>query len=151
MQKVIAAYSTVYGNTKTVAEAICEAIEERKIEAECKNVKDLKPEELANFDVILLGSPTHRESVSDDMKDFLGKLKKVKLKGKNGAAFDTRYADIKKGAIEVLEKSMRELGINIILPGQSVIVKGAKGPIAEGELSKCKDFGKSIVEKIAIK
>ena len=151
MPKVIIVYSTVYGNTKTVAEAIYDAIKERKLEAECKNVKDLKPEELINFDVILLGSPTHRASVSDDMREFLDKLKKVKLKGKSGAAFDTRYANVKEGAIEVIEKSMRELGINIILQGQPIIVKGAKGPIAEGELLKCKDFGKSIAEKIAIK
>ncbi|MGQ9468629.1 MAG: flavodoxin family protein [Nitrososphaerales archaeon] len=151
MQKVIVVYSTVYGNTKTVAEAIFEAIKERKIKAECKSVKELKPEELANFDVILLGSPTHRGSVSADMKEFLGKLKKVGLKGKSGAAFDTRYADVKKGAIEVLEKSMRELGINIILSGQPIIIMGAKGPIAEGELSKCKNFGKLITERVAIK
>jgi len=151
MQKVIVAYSTVYGNTKTIAEAICDTIKERKLEAECKNVKDLKPEELINFDVILLGSPTHRVNVSDDMREFLDKLKKVKLKGKSGAAFDTRYTNVKEGAIGVIEKSMRELGINIILPGQPIIVKEARGPIAEGELSKCKDFGKSIIEKVAIK
>lgn len=35
-----------------------------------------------------------------------------------------------------------------LVPGLSIKVQGMKGPIMDGELPKCKDFGKKIATKL---
>ncbi len=48
-----------------------------------------------------------------------------------------------------MEKSVKEkTGWKIITPGLSVKVEGMKGPVAEGEFSKAKEFGKRIAKQL---
>ena len=39
-------------------------------------------------------------------------------------------------------------GSKLVTPGLSIRVKGMRGPISEGELPKCKEFGKKIATQI---
>jgi flavorubredoxin len=148
MPKVIIIYHTVYGNTAKAAEAIRDGIKETGLEVELRHVNDVKPESVTPFDVIIIGSPTHRGGMSEEMKGLVSGLKKLDLRGKKGGAFDTRYVGEEVGALAAIETSMRELGIDVIVPGSPVGVEGAEGPIAEGELPKCKEFGQAIAGKL---
>ncbi|MEM3070095.1 MAG: hypothetical protein QW638_04225, partial [Candidatus Bathyarchaeia archaeon] len=49
-------------------------------------------------------------------------------------------------AVKKMEKRISEKvpGLKQIASGLSIKVQGLKGPIAEGELLKCKEFGKKI-------
>jgi hypothetical protein len=49
-----------------------------------------------------------------------------------------------------MEKRISEkaLGLRQIASGLSIKVLGMKGPIAEGELQKCKEFGKKIATQL---
>jgi len=151
MPKAIVVYYTRFGNTRQAAEAICEGIKEGGLEAECKEIKDIKPEDLAQYDVILVGTPTHYGSMAEEMGKFVEALKEVELKGKRAAAFDTRYAGEKTGGLSELEKYMKKLGMEIILPGLAVLLPAgdAWGPLREGEITKCRKFGESIAQKIS--
>ena len=40
--------------------------------------------------------------------------------------------------------SKKVTGLKIATPGLSILVEGMKGPIADGELPKCKEFGAKI-------
>ena len=40
-------------------------------------------------------------------------------------------------------------GLKLIAPGLSVKVEGMKGPVAEGELPKCSEFGKKIAGQVS--
>jgi len=149
--KAIVVYYTRFGNTRKAAEAISDGIREGGLEAViCKDVKDVKPEELAQYDVIIFGTPTHYGGLADKMLAFMESLRQVNLKGKNSAAFDTRYVGEKTGGLEELEKYMKEFGMNIMLRGLPVLLPAgdAWGPIRNGELRKCKEFGTSIAQKI---
>jgi len=150
--KAIVVYYTRFGNTGKAAEAIRDGIKEGGLEAaECKDVKDVKPEELAQYDIVIFGTPTHYGGVADKMRAFMEALKQVDLKGKNSAAFDTRYEGEKTGGSEELEKYMKEFGMNIIVRGLPVLLRAgdAWGPLRNGELRKCREFGKSIAQKIS--
>jgi len=39
-------------------------------------------------------------------------------------------------------------GLKLVVPGLSIKVDGMKGPITEGELSKCKEFGAKIATQL---
>jgi hypothetical protein len=78
-------------------------------------------------------------------------LAKIDLKAKDVAVFDT-YAG-KKRVNEAMKKLEKIVGkklprINLISPGLSVKVRGTTGPVAEGELPKCVDFGKRIAGQL---
>lgn len=148
MGKVVIIYDTVYGNTARAAEGIGDGMKQVGLEVELRHVKDIKPEDVTAFDVIIMGSPTHAGDMSKDMRSFVTALKGLTLEGKKGAAFDTRYVGEDVGATIAIESSMRELGIDIVVPGSPFKVEGGEGPIAEGELPKCKEFGRAIARKL---
>ena len=60
MVKIFVVYDTKYGNTKLVAEKIVEGMKEAEgIETTIGDVEETDPEQAADFDAILVGSPNH--------------------------------------------------------------------------------------------
>ena len=150
MARVIVVYHTVYGNTEKAAEAVRDGFASAGMEVECKRIRDTNPDDLKAFDVVVFGTPTHMEDIPEDVRKFMESLKPIDLRGKRGAAFDTRYEDETVGGLRTLEKYMKGYGMKIVLNGLPVLLpSGAgEGPLSKNELSKCNGFGKSIGEKI---
>jgi flavodoxin len=150
MVRAIVVYYTVYGNTEKAAKAVRDGLASAGVEAECRRIQETKPDDLKAFDLIIFGTPTHMEDIPDDVRRFMESLKPVDLRGKEGAAFDTRYEDEPIGGLSQLEKYMKSYGIRIVSSGLPVLLpSGAgEGPLITDELSKCTRFGKSIGEKI---
>jgi flavorubredoxin len=79
-------------------------------------------------------------------------MAELDMKGKDVVVFGT-YAG-KERAVDRAEKKLEATvknklpNLNLISPGLSVRVKGITGPIVEGELPKCVDFGKKIAGQI---
>ncbi|GBQ87929.1 flavodoxin/nitric oxide synthase [Acetobacter nitrogenifigens DSM 23921 = NBRC 105050] len=111
MTKVLVLYYSSYGHIETMASAIAEGVREAGAEAVVKRVPELVPEEvakashfkvdqavplatpgeLADYDAIIVGSPTRFGRVSSQMANFWdqtgGLWAKGALIGKVGAAF----------------------------------------------------------------
>jgi len=151
MAKTMVTFESKYGNTKLVAENVVEGIREVEgIESVLSELKKVDLDGIADYDVILIGSPNHFGGPTRGIKKFIDKLGKLQLNGKSYAVFDTYIrADFEK-AVKKMEKRMSEKasGLKRIVPGLSIRVQGMKGPILDGELTKCKDFGKKIAEQI---
>ncbi|MDH5438150.1 MAG: flavodoxin family protein [Candidatus Bathyarchaeota archaeon] len=151
MAKVIVVYESKYGNTKQVAETIVEGMNEiERIEAVLKEPKHVEPTEVLDYDVILIGSPNHIGGPTRGIRKFIDKLGKIGLEGKPGAVFDTYMGGDFNKAVRKMEKRINEKvpGLKLITSGLSIKVGGTKGPIVEGELPKCKDFGKKIASQL---
>ena len=151
MAKVIVVYESKYGNTKQVAETIVEGMNEiERIEAVLKEPKHVEPTEVLDYDVILIGSPNHIGGPTRGIRKFIDKLGKIGLEGKPGAVFDTYMGGDFNKAVRKMEKRINEKvhGLKLITSGLSIKVAGTKGPIVEGELTKCKDFGKKIANQL---
>lgn len=149
--KVFVVYDTKYGNTKLVAEEIVNGIEDvGGIETAIGYVKEVDIEEVAGSDAILIGAPNHMGGPSWTIGGFIDKLGRVNLKAKGFAVFDT-YAgtDFEKAVKKMEERINRKIpGLKQIAPGLSIKVQGMKGPLVEGELPKCREFGKRIANQI---
>jgi len=151
--KVFVVYDTKYGNTKLVAETIVEGMREVKgIETAISDVEEVDIEKVADYDAILIGSPNHMGGPVRGIKKFIDKLGKLKLKAKWVAVFDTYLGGDFKKAAKKMEKRIGEKvpGLKPITSGLSIKVGGMEGPIVEGELPKCKDFGKKIATQLKI-
>jgi len=149
--KVFVVYDTKYGNTKLVAEKIVEGIREVEgIETAISDVEEVDLEKVADYDAILIGAPNHMGSPARTIGKFIDKLGKHDLKAKWVAVFDTYLGGDFEKAMKKMEKRIGEKvpDLKLITSGLSIRVGGMKGPIVEGELSKCKDFGKKIANQL---
>jgi len=151
--EVYVVYDSKYGNTKLVAENILKVIREVEgIKAAIGYVKEVDAEEVANYDVIFLGTPNHMGRPSRTMTKFVDKLAEIDLKVKDVAVFGTYAGRIRTvdRAVKKLEKMVKKKlpNVNLISPTLSVRVNGVTGPIVEGELPKCVDFGKKIASHL---
>ena len=151
MAKVIVVYESKYGNTKLVAETIIEGMREVSgIEAVLSELKEVDLDQVREFDAILVGSPNHIGNATRSIRKFIDELGKLRLEGKMIAVFDTYIGGDFEKAVRKMEKQISEKapGLKVVAPGLSIRVKGMKGPIAEGELPKCKEFGGKIATQI---
>ena len=152
LAQVIIVYDSKFGNTKLVAETILEGINEvENVEAVLKKLEQTDPAELLGYDMILIGSPNHYGGPTIDMKEFMNRLENVGLVEKPVAFFDTYLgAGFFEKAVKRMEKMINEKlpGLNVIVPGLSIRVEKSRGPIVEGELPKCRDFGQKMAHHL---
>jgi menaquinone-dependent protoporphyrinogen IX oxidase len=153
LTKVFVAYDSKYGHTKLVAEKIVEGIKEAEgIETAIGYVKEVNLQKLADYDAIVLGAPNHMGRPSRTMQKFVDKLAEIELKAKDAAVFGTYAGRIRTDdrAMKKLEKMVEKKlpKLNQISSGLSIGIIGISGPIVEGELPKCVEFGKKIAEQL---
>jgi flavorubredoxin len=130
----IVIYDSKYGNTEKIAESLAGGMRMGGMDVTCINTNDVRTDSLKDYDFIAIGAPTQMFTASRPMKDFLLKLERVKgLRGKYAFAFDTKFASRLSGsASKYIEKTLKELGMNIVKPRQSAIVGKTEGPL-EGD------------------
>jgi flavodoxin len=150
MPKAIVVYESVFGNTKRAAEAIAEGMKGAGVEAVLSTPKELDEKKLAEFDAIVVGSPTHMGGATRGTRKFIDKLGKLGLEGKLVAFFDCHASPEPGKAVDKMEKQLGEKapGLKLASPGLSLVVEGMRGPISEGELPKCKEFGIIIANQL---
>ena len=149
--KVIVVYDSKYGNTKLAAETIAEGMREVEgTETVVSRVKEVDLSRIPDYDVILVGSPNHIGGPTWGIKRFIGRLGKLPLEGKMFAVFDTYLGKEFGKAVKKMESRISEKipGLKMAAPGLSIRVEGMKGPIPEGELPKCEEFGNKIAAQI---
>lgn len=149
MLKVFVVYDTKYGNTKLVAEKIVEGIREVEgVETAISDVSEVNVEKVADSDLILIGSPNHVGRPARGIEAFIDKLGKLDLKTKWVSVFDTHMAADEHAHIKMEQRIGEKVPVlKLITPSLSIRVKtgsSMKGPIEDGELPKCVDFGKKI-------
>ncbi|MBS7643227.1 FprA family A-type flavoprotein [Candidatus Bathyarchaeota archaeon] len=147
LAKVIVIYESKYGNTKLVAEKIIEGMKRVKgVETVLCEVREVDLHQIPSYDAILIGSPNHIGGPTRSIKKFIDKLGKLNLDEKWFAVFDTYLGKDFEKAVKKMEDEISEKapGMKKIVPGLSIRVQGIKGPIVEGELSKCNEFGEKI-------
>jgi len=145
MGRAVVIYDTKFGNTERLANALAEGLKEQGVEVDCVKVDAVDVGRLAEYDLLLVGGPTHAFGISKPMKDFIKKLKDLDLRGKKAFAFDTKLKSrIAGSAAKGIEKHLEKLGMSIVKPHSSAIVKGVEGPLEEGVEEKFRQMGAEI-------
>lgn len=152
MAKIMVAYESKYGNTKLAAESIVDGMREVSgTEIMLSELTKVDLNQLIEFDAILIGCPNHIGRPTRNTRKFIDQLGKPDLKGKLAAVFDTYLGKDYEKAVKKMERQISEKvpELKLVAPGLSIRVEGMKGPIAEGELPKCKEFGVRIASLIS--
>jgi flavorubredoxin len=102
------------------------------------------PEELANYDAIIIGTPTYHHDLSSDMKDLFEKaaVKNINLKDRIGAAFGS-YGWSGEAPRLILEIMKNRFQMRTIEPG--LILKYE--PDEKG-LTDCRELGRKVAESL---
>ena len=91
MPKVLIIYYSRSGNTKAMATAVEEGVKSEGLDIQLKDVKDVSPRELLEYEGIIIGSPTYYGTMAGQIKLLLDESVEYhgKLAGKVGGAFSS--------------------------------------------------------------
>jgi len=143
-------YDSKYGNTKIAAQQIAEGMKEIvEMETTTIYVKEIEYKKLMDYDILVIGAPNHMGRPSQTMKKFVNNLSEHDLRATQVAIFGTYSGKVRADrSVKKLEQMLKNKlpTLSLILPSLSIKVNGVTGPLAEGELAKCKEFGKKIAK-----
>jgi flavodoxin len=139
----------VYGNTEKVARALAKGLEDGGVDVDCMRVSAVKFDELSGYDLLVVGSPVHAWSASKPIKAFLERLKSAEgLSGKKAFALDTKMSRsrLAGSAGGKIEGKLKSLGLTIVKPHASTVVKGREGSLEEGAEETFKQLGAELAK-----
>lgn len=123
----IVLYATNSGGTYMAAQIVADVFKQAGNQFDLKNVKELEPNSLVNYDLIVIGSPSYdyngkEGQPHEEVTNFLSKLAKETLQNKKIAIFglgDSSYMEFC-GAVKVMEKILSDLGAKQIAESLSI-------------------------------
>ncbi|MFZ2096818.1 MAG: flavodoxin domain-containing protein [Anaerolineales bacterium] len=151
--KIIVLYDSLYGNTEVIAHLIANTLKGYG-EVQEARAGSLFIEQLADIQMLVVGSPTQQFRPTVGMRSFLNQIPKNGLWGVKVAAFDTRLtmSEIEKSpplpfferifgyAAERIAKQLQKKGGELVLPAEGFYVEGMKGPLAKGEVERAEKW-----------
>ena len=145
--KTLVVYDSLYGNTKTIAQAIGDAIPG---EVEVLHVGGANASVLEASDLLVVGAPTHGAKPSPDCQEFLDQIEGPALEGVRVAGFDTRMTNrlitIFGTAAPKIAKALEKKGGTLAGPPGGFYVTGGEGPLKEGEIERAAAWAKGLLE-----
>lgn len=148
--KILVLYDTQYGNTQRLADEIADHLPG---DVNLKLVGDCQPQEISEYQLVFMGSPTHGADASDHFKTVFGKLESEDIRGVPIGVFDTRMTLFLLRpfgfAAPKIAQRIRSLGGTVIGEAAGFIVSGGEGPLAEGELERAQRWALDIRETAA--
>jgi len=149
MIKAIVVYDTKFGNTERIAKVLADGMKERGVKVDCVQVEKVEIDRLTEYDLLAIGGPTHTRNISKPIKGFLEKLESVDVRGMKAFAFDIRVKRLFAGSAgKRIEKALKRLGMSIIRPYSSALVKEREGPLEEEMEKMFKHISAELVELI---
>jgi flavorubredoxin len=143
MPKIIILYYSRTGNTEKMAKAVAEGAKTFP-SVEVELTYHATPEQLKEFDAIIVGTPTYHHDTTTDIKKLFEEaaIKNIDLKGKVGAAFGS-YGWSGEAPKMVLEIMKNKFEMNVTEP--PLLVRYTPDTVG---LQKCREFGQRIAGKL---
>jgi flavodoxin I len=146
MMKTLVVYDSLYGNTRTIAQAIGDAIPG---EVEVLQVGEVDVSTLAAYGQLIVGAPTHGARPSPHVREFLDQIQAPALEGMNVAGFDTRLTNrlilMFGTAAPKITTALKKKGGKLVGAPEGFSVTGGEGPLKEGEIERAAAWAKGLV------
>lgn len=141
--RALVVYDSQYGNTERIAQAIGEAIGSPVV-----RVSSVSPSDLKEYDLLIVGSPTHGGWYTPEVRSLLEAL--PHLGGSKVAAFDTRTASIWNRLLPFgyaaprIARKLEGSGGSLVALPEGFVVLGIEGPLKDGELERAASWARGI-------
>ena len=144
-------YFSKFGNTQKVADAIGETLRSACAVRVVDLIK-IGESDLKEADLIVMGVPTHRMNLPEDVKSAFEKLPRHILRHKSVAGFDTSYKMSwwlsKLTASRKLLRNLKRLGGKRIVPPETFHVVAREGPMCDGEIERAGNWARQILSRV---
>lgn len=147
MANALIVFDSWYRNTRLVAEEIARGMSSTgRVTTTVTSVQELSPPRLRDYDIIVIGSPSHQGAATRPVKELLHQLALDRLDTKTVSFFDTHLPRQTGGATLRMKQTLNreDPSLHLASPGISVYVDAVGGPLHEGEESKCREFGERL-------
>jgi flavodoxin len=141
-------YESKYGNTRSIGEAIAEVLlSDGSLEVTISRIGAADLVALEGSDLIVVGSPNHGGTCTRTVKHLLKRMARMDLEGKRIVFFDTCIRGSEGVAVRNMAARVDKAGCRatLLTPGLSVVVKGMRGPLAQGALDEARGFARRIM------
>lgn len=162
---VLVVHESMFGNTATIARAICQGVSEHGVSAAAVDVASA-PADPGELELLIVGGPTHafglsrpatRASAAEQggtaggevgVREWLAGLPRPQ-RPTRAACFDTR---VRKpfpvgSAARGIRRRLRRLGFDVT-ERRSFVVGGTPGPLADGEVERAREWGAALAASI---
>jgi flavodoxin len=149
--KALVVYDSVYGNTEKVAKALAKGLGDSGVDVDTLRADMVKFDEVSKYDLLVVGGPVHAWNVTKPIKAFLERLKTVEgLSGKKAFAYDTKLnkSSLAGSVGGKIEGNLKGLGLMIVKPHVTAVVKGMEGPLEEGVEEAFAQIGAELAKTI---
>ncbi len=150
--KTLIVYDSYFGNTEKIARAICTSLDSLG-DVQIFRVSEVRPDQLAGVDFLIVGSPTRAFRPSPAIQAYLKGLPKDALTGLRVAAFDTRINPEETNsaflrfmvklfgyAAKPIANQLAKKGGQLVAPPDGFYVKDTEGPLKEGEMERAANW-----------
>jgi flavodoxin len=155
--KVLIVYDSLFGNTEKIAHTVHGELS-KTTEVKLARAAALPRLTMNDLDLLLVGGPTHRQTMSDAVAKLIQATPAAALQGIPVATFDTsydmpRWLRVASGgtAANKILRGLRKLGaLRLASPKSFLIEHNHEGPLMAGELEKAERWAASLAEKLVL-
>lgn len=148
MMNALIVYFSKFGHTQRIAEAMAQALDAGNGSVRLISSEELGTADLAEADLVVMGSPTHNMNLPKPVRPALETLPRRCLRGKRVATFDTSYKMnwllARFTAAPRLARKLRKLGGKQVGRPETFFVAGREGPLFDGELERAGDWAAAL-------
>lgn len=149
--KSLVVYFSKFGNTQKIAEAIAETLRSAGL-VRVISTDQLNVSELAEVGLVVMGTPTHRMNLPEDVRVVFETLPRRILRSIPVATFDTSYKMSRWltpfTAARKLAHKLHRLGGKSVVPPETFHVVEREGPLYEGEIERARTWAAFILKQI---
>ena len=168
--KIVVVYESMFGNTRTVGEAIAEGLRQAG-DVRAGTVDDLSPDEVRDAQLIVAGGPTQARGmakpnahqtvaanralakygpVEPGQESLVGWLERLPAGRGVAASFDTRFDKPVWRTGSAAKEIARRLSVKgySVAETQSFFVRTTGGPLADGERERAVVWGRELAAKV---
>jgi hypothetical protein len=164
--QALVVYESMFGCTEQVARAVADGLDAEGLRVTLTDVRNAPPASDAQYDVLVVGAPTHAfslsrpatradavrqggrpESAATGMREWLTATPRAAGRGRPAAAFDTRVTKVRrlpKAASTRAAHVLAHHGYTLIARPTPFLVQDTSGPVVDGELDRAAAWGRAL-------
>ncbi|WP_395659610.1 flavodoxin/nitric oxide synthase [Nocardioides sp.] len=167
--RALLVYESMFGSTHEIADAVVAGLTEAGAEVELHEVRSAPAARDADFDLLVVGAPTHAfslsrpatrqeavrqgagaELVETGLREWIAALgPREEAHDRAAAAFDTRVTKVRnlpKAASTRASHLLRRKGYRLVSRPTPFLVEDVQGPLVAGETDRARTWGRELAD-----
>lgn len=160
MVRAAVVYESMFGNTRAIAEAVCEGlrVSDPELQVSMVQASEATPDDMEDVDLLVVGAPTHLGRMpsrrsrkqfkqATGVRELLDALPPARP-GRQAAAFDTDFGlPLSGSAAPGISRRLRRHGYKIVAKPTGFIVEKSRGPLRVDELERARTWGAGLIRR----